>query len=80
MDESGVTTVQKPDRLVARRGFKQVGSLTSGERGSLVTLAQSQPQGTVSLPTPYFLGCTFVIISSTMGRPAAKEEQIPQGG
>ena len=26
-----VTAVQKPDRLVARQGFKQVDSLTSGE-------------------------------------------------
>lgn len=39
VDETGVTTVQKPDRVVARRGIKQVGSVTSAERGTLVTLA-----------------------------------------
>lgn len=39
VDETGVTTVQKPDKVVARRGIKQVGSVTSAERGSLVTLA-----------------------------------------
>ncbi|KAI8440679.1 hypothetical protein MSG28_009033 [Choristoneura fumiferana] len=39
VDETGITTVQKPDRIVARRGIKQVGSVTSGERGTLVTLA-----------------------------------------
>ena len=39
MDETGVTTVQKPDKVVARRGFKQVGSITSAERGTLVTVA-----------------------------------------
>ena len=39
VDETGVTTVQKPDRVVARRGTKQVGALTSAERGTLVTLA-----------------------------------------
>nr|CAH7746660.1 unnamed protein product [Callosobruchus chinensis] len=38
VDEIGVTTVQKPDRVVARQ-TKQVGALTSGERGTLVTLA-----------------------------------------
>ncbi|XP_030757495.1 uncharacterized protein LOC115883296 [Sitophilus oryzae] len=32
------TTVQKPDRIVAKRGMRQVGALTSGERGTLVTL------------------------------------------
>lgn len=41
MDETGVTTVQRPDRIVARRGFKQVGSIVSAERGTLVTIASA---------------------------------------
>ncbi|XP_063759756.1 uncharacterized protein LOC134877965 [Eleginops maclovinus] len=39
MDETGITTVQRPDQVVARRGDRQVGSATSGERGTLVTVA-----------------------------------------
>ena len=39
MDETGVTTVQRPDHIVARKGHKQVGALTSQERGTLVTCA-----------------------------------------
>lgn len=39
IDESGITTVQRPDKVVARRGTKQVGSVTSAERGTLVTIA-----------------------------------------
>lgn len=39
MDETGILTVQKPNRVVARRGFKQIGAVTSAERGTLVTLA-----------------------------------------
>lgn len=39
VDETGVTTVQKPDRVVARRGTRQLGAVTSAERGTLVTLA-----------------------------------------
>ena len=38
-DETGITTVQKPDRVVARRGARQVGSVTSAERGTLVSVA-----------------------------------------
>lgn len=38
-DETGITTVQKPDRVVARRGAHQVGSVTSAERGTLITVA-----------------------------------------
>lgn len=39
MDESGLVTVQRPNRVIARKGFKQIGALTSAERGSLVTIA-----------------------------------------
>lgn len=39
VDETGITTVQTPDRVVARHGKKQVGALTSAERGTLVTMA-----------------------------------------
>ncbi|XP_030760721.1 uncharacterized protein LOC115885835 [Sitophilus oryzae] len=38
LDETGVTTVQKPNRIVAKRGTKQVGAITSQERGTLVTV------------------------------------------
>ena len=38
VDETGVTTVQKPNKIVARRGIRQVGALTSAERGTLVTV------------------------------------------
>lgn len=37
MDETGVTTVQKPTKVVTEKGKKQVGKVTSGERGELVT-------------------------------------------
>ncbi|KAJ8937365.1 hypothetical protein NQ314_011911 [Rhamnusium bicolor] len=38
LDETGITTVQKPDRIVAKKGMRQVGALTSAERGTLVTV------------------------------------------
>ncbi|XP_014785193.1 uncharacterized protein LOC106879946 [Octopus bimaculoides] len=37
-DETSVTTVQRPDRIVAEKGVKQVGTTTSVERGTLVTI------------------------------------------
>jgi hypothetical protein len=39
MGESGVTTVQTPNRVIARKGAKQVSAMTSAERETLVTLA-----------------------------------------
>lgn len=36
-DETGLTTVQRPPRVIAGKGSKQVASVTSHERGQLVT-------------------------------------------
>lgn len=38
VDETGITTVQRPNRIIAKKGTRQVGALTSAERGSLVTI------------------------------------------
>lgn len=38
LDETGLSTVQGQSRIVAPKGVKQVGSATSAERGSLVTV------------------------------------------
>ena len=41
IDETGVTTVQKPVKQVALKGEKRVGSVTGQERGDLVTVCNS---------------------------------------
>lgn len=38
LDETGVTTVLKPKKIVAQKGMKQVGAIVSAERGTLVTV------------------------------------------
>jgi hypothetical protein len=38
LDETGCTTVHKPSRVIAMKGQKQVGQVTSGERGKLITV------------------------------------------
>jgi len=38
LDETGCTTVQRPAKIVAPKGVKQLGSTTSAERGQLVTV------------------------------------------
>lgn len=54
VDETGITTVQRPDKVVARRGFKQIGRITSAERGSLVTLAVAVSASGTYIP-PFFI-------------------------
>ena len=54
IDETGVTTVQRPTKVVAGRGTKQVGKMTSAERGSLVTMCCAVNATGSALP-PFFV-------------------------
>ncbi|KAJ8935831.1 hypothetical protein NQ314_012625 [Rhamnusium bicolor] len=38
VDETGITTVQQPLKILAPKGVKQIGGMTSAERGVLVTM------------------------------------------
>ncbi|XP_064614387.1 uncharacterized protein LOC135478053 [Liolophura sinensis] len=38
MDETGITNVHKPGKVLATKGIRQVGKMTSGERGKTVTV------------------------------------------
>lgn len=37
-DESGITTVQKPSKVIAQKGCKQVGKVVSAEKGTTTTI------------------------------------------
>ena len=54
MDETGVTTVHKPDRIIERHGTKQIGAITSAERGTLITVVGTISASVNSIP-PYFI-------------------------
>ena len=54
LDETGVTTVQRPSKILAEKGTKQVGSVVSQERGTLVTLWCAVNAIGNSIP-PYFV-------------------------
>lgn len=53
MDETGITTVHKPPRVVGQRGTKQIGQMVSAERGTLVTLALAVSAGGTAMPPFY---------------------------
>ena len=57
MDETGITTVQTPDHIVARKVFKQFGCVTSTERGSLVTVAVAVSASGNSIPSFFIFPC-----------------------
>ena len=54
MGETGVTTVHKPDRIIGRRGTKQIGVITSAERGTLITVVGTISASGNSIP-PHFI-------------------------
>ena len=48
------TTVRKPDRIIGRRGVKQIGAIISAERGTPVTVVGTVSASGNSIP-PYFV-------------------------
>ena len=50
LDESGITTVHVPPKVIAGKGIKQVGQMTSGERGKLVTIISAVNAGGNTVP------------------------------
>ncbi|XP_065665564.1 uncharacterized protein LOC136086990 [Hydra vulgaris] len=54
VDETGLTTVQKPVKVIAEKGDKQVGRITSAERGTLVTVCCAVNAIGNSIP-PFFI-------------------------
>ena len=50
LDETGVTTVQRPCKIIAEKGVKQIGSATSTERGNLVTVIHAVNAAGNSIP------------------------------
>lgn len=53
LDESGTTTVQTPPRVLAHKGVKQLGFISSAERGSLVTFCPCVSATGQALPPVY---------------------------
>ena len=54
MDETGITTVRKPDRIIGRHGTKQIGAITLAERGTFITVVGTISASGNSIP-PYFI-------------------------
>jgi len=53
-EETGVTTVQVPERVIAGRDEKQVAAVTSAERGTLVTMCNAVNACSISVP-PFYI-------------------------
>ena len=49
MDETGVTTVRKPNKIIGRRGTKQIGIILT-ERGILITVVGTISANENSIP------------------------------
>lgn len=50
LDETSTTTVQKPGKVIAPKGRKNIGKVTSGERGTLVTTCCIISASGIALP------------------------------
>ncbi|KAB0789965.1 hypothetical protein PPYR_15751, partial [Photinus pyralis] len=55
-DETGITTVQAPRKILAQRGLKQVGFVTSWERGKNITVVCAMSAAGVFAPPMFIFG------------------------
>ncbi len=70
MNKTGVTTVQTPKQIVTEKGKKQVGSVTSAERGELVTVACAVNTTGNAIPPMFIFPCVRFKESFMNGSPA----------
>ncbi|GBP87441.1 hypothetical protein EVAR_61481_1 [Eumeta japonica] len=60
IDETGLSTVQRTQKAIALRGTKQVGEVTSAERGTLVTYdGAAHPSGWMTAPIFFLIFAPF---------------------
>lgn len=81
VDETGITTVQtKPSRIMARKGKKQVGSLSSAERGVLTTAVICMSAGGVYVPPMLIFPRVRLNPALTEGAPPGTTFQCDKSG
>lgn len=80
MDETGLSTVQKPGRILAAKGARQVGKATSDERGTLVTLVCACSAAGVFLPPMFIFPRKRMVESLMNGAPPQSVGYASQSG
>ncbi|GBM89775.1 hypothetical protein AVEN_196284-1 [Araneus ventricosus] len=78
--EIGVTTIQKPKKIIVRKGNKQIGSVASVERGSLVTMTLGVGANGDSVPTFFSRKNPLNITSFQMHLKEGEGQQINLDG
>lgn len=80
VDETGITTVQAPGKVVSATGKKQVGSISSQERGELTTMCCAISASGNHIPPFYIFPRVFMKESFMNGcAPGAKGVAIKTG-
>ena len=69
MDETGITNVHRPGKVVASKGVHQVAKMTSGERGKTVTLICAMSAAGVHLPPMFISPCKRMMDHLMHGAP-----------
>ena len=80
MDETGLSTVQKPGKILAAKGARQVGKATSDERGTLVTLICACSAAGVFLPPMFVFPRKRMVESLMNGAPPQSVGYASQSG
>ncbi|KAK6191085.1 hypothetical protein SNE40_002832 [Patella caerulea] len=80
MDETALTTVQKPSKIMAEKGIRQVGKVTSAERGELVTFICAMNAAGGYLPPLYVFPRKRMVDVLMKGSPPGSVGYVTESG
>src|SRR5688572_25364173 len=80
MDESGLSTVQKPGKILAKKTQRQVGKLTSAERGQNITIVCAMSATGTYIPPAFLFPRKYMAQTLMMGSPPGSQGYaVPSG-
>ena len=80
MDETGITNVHKPGKIIAMKGKQQVSNMTSGERAATVTVVCAMSASGAYVPPLFIFPCKRMTDRMAVGAPSGSIIRVSSSG
>ena len=80
VDETGISNVQKPTKIIAKKGSRQVGKITSAESGKTMTVVCAMNATGTYIPPMFIFPCKRMVNTLMRGSPHGSEGHASPSG
>ena len=80
MDETGITNVHKPEKIIATKGKQQVSKITSRERGVIVTVMCAMSSSGAYVPSLFIFPSKRMTDRLAVGAPSGSVVRVSPSG